>query len=98
MKVYWTDTAKQHLYGIRDYISLDSETYAKRVIDRLTRRSRQIGDFPMSGRVVPEFRIDQIREVFEGSYRIIYYIKADCIEVLAVIHGSQNILRDDTSE
>ena len=98
MKVYWTDTAKQHLYGIRDYISLDSETYANRVIDRLTRRSRQIGDFPMSGRVVPEFRIDQIREVFEGPYRIIYYIKADSIEVLAVIHGSQNILRDDTSE
>ena len=86
MKVYWTDIAKEHLYGIRDYISRHSETYAKRVIDRLTRRSRQIGDFPMSGRVVAEFRIDQIWEVFEGPYRSIYYIKADCIEVIAVIH------------
>jgi len=52
----------------------------------------------MSGRVVPEFRIDQIREVFEGPYLIICYIKADCIEVLAVIHGSQNVLKNDTSE
>jgi len=86
VKVYWTDIAKEHLYGIRDYISRHSETYAKRVIDRLTRRSRQIGDFPMSGRVVAEFRIDQIWEVFEGPYRSIYYIKADCIEVIAVIH------------
>jgi len=98
MKVYWTDTAKAHLYGIKDYISRHSETYAKRVIDRLTRRSVQISDFPMSGRVVPEFRLDHIREVFEGPYRIIYYIKADCIEVLAVIHGSQNVLNDDTSK
>lgn len=98
MKVFWTDTAKDHLYGIKDYISQHSETYAKRVIDRITRRSIQISDFPMSGRMVPEFRIDHIREVFEGPYRIIYYIKADCIEILAVIHGSQNILSDDTSK
>ncbi len=95
MKVFWTDTAKSHLYGIRDFIARDSETYAKRVIDRLTRRSQQIASFPMSGRVVPEFRIDQLREVFEGPFRIIYYIKADCIEVLAVIHGAQNVLSDD---
>ena len=98
MKVYWTDTAKAHLYGIRDFISRHSETYAKRVIDLLTRRSEQISNFPMSGRVVPEFSMDQIREVFEGTYRIIYYIKADRIEVLAVVHGSQNVLSDDTSK
>jgi plasmid stabilization system protein ParE len=98
VKVYWTDTAKEHLYLIRDYISRHSEIYAKRVIDQLTRRSVQIGKFPMSGRTVPEFRIEQIREVFEGPYRIIYYIKADCIEVLAVIHGAQNVLSDDTVE
>ena len=46
----------------------------------------------MSGRVVPEFKIDQIREVIERPYRIIYYIKPDQIEVLAVVHGSQDIL------
>jgi hypothetical protein len=31
----------------------------------------------MSGRVVPEFELEQIREVLEGPYRIIYYIKPD---------------------
>jgi toxin ParE1/3/4 len=34
--------------------------------------------------------MDQIREVIEGPYRIIYYIKSDSIDILAVIHGSQN--------
>jgi addiction module RelE/StbE family toxin len=92
MKVYWTDTAEGHLDAIYDYIAQDSPEYAKRVVDRLTRRSQQIAEFPLSGRRVPEYDIDQIREIIEGSYRIIYYIKPDQIDVLAVIHGSMNIL------
>lgn len=31
----------------------------------------------------------------EGSYRIIYYIKPDQIDILAVLHGAQNILRQN---
>ena len=61
------------------------------MVDLLTRRSEQISKFPSSGRIVPEFETEQIREVIEGSYRIIYYIKPDQIDVLAVIHGSQQI-------
>ena len=85
MKVHWTDTAEAHLDAIHDYIAQNSPEYAKIVVDRLTRRSQQIGKFPFSGRSVPEYDIDQIREVIEGSYRIIYYIKSDQIDVLAII-------------
>jgi plasmid stabilization system protein ParE len=92
MKVFWTDTAEGHLDAIYGYIAQDSPEYAKRVVDHLTRRSQQIAEFPLSGRRVPEYDIDQIREIIEGSYRIIYYIKPDQIDVLAVIHGSMNIL------
>jgi plasmid stabilization system protein ParE len=91
MKVHWTDTALDHLSAIYEYIAVDSENYARRMIDRLTKRSRQIGNFPYSGRMVPEFEEDQIREVIEGPYRIIYYIKPDQIDVLAVIHGARQI-------
>jgi toxin ParE1/3/4 len=59
------------------------------IIDRLTRRSQQIGNFPLSGRIVPEAELPQIREIFEGSYRIIYHIKPDQVDIIAVIHGSQ---------
>jgi len=89
VKVFWTDTALGHLTGIHAFISRDSVTYANRVVDRLTRRSEQIAVFPLSGRSVPEVSLPQIREVVEGPYRIIYHIKPDQIDVLAVIHGSQ---------
>jgi len=47
--------------------------------------------FLISCRTVPEFKTKQIREVIEGSYRIIYYIKPDKIDIIAVLHGSQQI-------
>ncbi|MFO0515083.1 MAG: type II toxin-antitoxin system RelE/ParE family toxin, partial [bacterium] len=48
-------------------------------------------NFPFSGRLVPEFETEQIREVIEGSYRIIYYIKPEQIDVIAVLHAARNI-------
>jgi addiction module RelE/StbE family toxin len=93
MKVHWTDTAEGHLDALYAYIAQDSPEYAKRMVDRLTRRSQQIADFPFSGRRVPEYDIDQIREIIEGPYRIIYHIKPDQIDVLAVIHGAMDVLR-----
>ncbi|WP_390883551.1 type II toxin-antitoxin system RelE/ParE family toxin [Kovacikia minuta] len=76
-------------------IAQNSPQYATRTIDRLTRRSQQIANFPLSGRVVSEFETKQIREVIEGSYRIIYYIKPDQIDILAVLHGSQQMMQSE---
>ena len=92
MKVYWTDTAQAHLDAIHAYIAQDSVEYALRMVDRLTRRSQQIAEFPLSGRRVPEYDMDQIREVIEGAYRIIYHIKPGQIDVLAVVHSAMNVL------
>jgi plasmid stabilization system protein ParE len=92
MRVHWTDTAEKHLDAIHTYIALDSPEYAKRMVDRITRRSQQIADFPFSGRKVPEYDLEKIREVIEGPYRLIYHIKPDQIDVLAVIHGARDVL------
>ncbi len=59
------------------------------MVDRLTRRSEQIETFPQSGRIVPEYGARDIREVIERPYRILYRIKEDAVEVLAVVHGAQ---------
>jgi toxin ParE1/3/4 len=89
MRVHWTQNAIEHLVNIYEYIALNSPTYAKRMVDRITRRSEQIADLPLSGRKVPEYQTEDIRELIEKPYRIIYRIKSDQIDVLAVIHGAQ---------
>ena len=59
------------------------------MIDRLTKRSEQIAAFPQSGRMVPEYQAPDIREVIERPYRIIYRIKQEQVDILAVVHGAQ---------
>jgi toxin ParE1/3/4 len=87
MRVHWTNNAIDHLVNIYEHIALNSPTYAKQMVDRITRRLEQISDQPLSGRKVPEYEAEDIRELIEKPYRIIYRIKSDQIDVLAVIHG-----------
>jgi toxin ParE1/3/4 len=94
MNVYWTLNAIKHLTNIYEYIALNSPTYARRMIDRITRRSEQISTQPLSGRKVPEYEAEDIRELIENPYRLIYRIKQDQIDVLAVIHGAQLLPED----
>ena len=94
MRVYWTDTAVEHLLAIYEYIARDSPVYAQRMVDRLTRRSEQIAAFPLSGRMVSEYEVEDLREIIEKSYRIIYRIKPKQIDVLAVIHCARLLPED----
>ena len=87
MRVHWTENAIGHLINIYEYIAINSPTYGKRIVDRITRRSEQIAIHPLSGRKVPEYEAEDIRELIEMPYRIIYRIKPDQIDILAVIHG-----------
>jgi toxin ParE1/3/4 len=91
MNVYWTDTAISSLSNIHAFLSPTSPSYAQRTIDRITRRSQQIATFPNSGRIVPEFESDRIREIIEGNYRIIYILQSNQIEILAVFHGARSL-------
>jgi toxin ParE1/3/4 len=91
VRVHWTNTAIEHLVSIYEYVAHDSKPYAERLVDKLTRRSEQIATFPLSGRIVPEYKNENIREVIERPYRIIYLIKVDQIDILAVVHGTQEL-------
>ena len=54
----------------------------------------RLRDFPESGQIVLEFGDPKIREVLHGSYRIIYRVGLDRIDILTVFHGAR--LLDDT--
>ncbi|MFH1982435.1 MAG: type II toxin-antitoxin system RelE/ParE family toxin [Pseudomonadota bacterium] len=87
MRLFWTETAKNDLLAIRRYIASDNPVAAKRWIDRLKERTRAVIHAPLSGRIVPEFSRDDIRELIEGNYRIVYQVLVDRIVVLTVFEG-----------
>ena len=87
----WTEHAVKQLAAVAEYISLDSPVYAELVIDRVVRRLAQARRFPESGRTVPEYERDDLRELIEPPYRLIYRIRPQVIEVLSILHGRQRL-------
>ena len=91
MKVAWTDEAKAHLAGIHEFIKRDAPFYAVQTVDKLTRRVDQLIDHPRSGRIVPKYDDENLRELIARPYRLIYRIKPDRIDIIAVFHGAQQL-------
>ena len=49
----------------------------------------RLGEFPESGRVVPEVSDETLREVITGSYRIVYRVLDEEVVIVAVHHGAR---------
>ena len=89
MKLFWTETARQDLQANRRYVAADNPTAAKRWVNGLRERTRNTLYSPLAGCKVPEFLRDDIRELIEGNYRIVYRIFEDRLVILTVFEGHQ---------
>ena len=49
---------------------------------------------PLAGRKVPELLREDIRELIEGNYRIVYQVFEDRLVVLNVFEGHHLLLRE----
>jgi toxin ParE1/3/4 len=88
-RVVWSRRALQDVEAIADYIANDSPAYAAVVVKSIIHQTRMLVSFPRSGRKVPEFDDEEIREVIAYSYRIIYRLQQDELLISAVIHGKR---------
>lgn len=66
---------------------MDKPDAARRWVARLQRRARQAAELPSAGRTVPELGREDIREILERGYRIVYRIHGEEIHILAVFEG-----------
>ncbi|MGY4535652.1 toxin ParE1/3/4 [Mucilaginibacter sp. UYNi724] len=92
VEVNWTPLALEDLQAIYDYIAKDSIMYAGRFVDKLVTKVDILEDHPKLGRVVPEFENETIRELIDGSYRIIYKILSVYEIAIVRVHHSSRLL------
>lgn len=92
-RVVWTPEAISRLDDIEAHIAIDSPSNAKEMIARLLARTRQLESAALSGREVPEYRRDDIRELLERPYRIIYRFAPERVTILTVMHYRQLLPR-----
>jgi len=87
--ILWSAQALRDVEEIHDYIAQHSPRYAAVVAARLVAAVDRLGEFPESGRIVPELRDPEVREVIHGSYRVVYALRAATVEVLTVFRASR---------
>jgi toxin ParE1/3/4 len=91
--ILWTDQAGADLINISEYISKDSPRYASIFIERIINATNILETHPRSGRIVPEFEIETLRELIVGNYRIVYSIVSEEQIDIITVHHSARILK-----
>ena len=85
----WTETTTQDLQEAAEFIGRDSRFYAAGLVRETRAAARSLRTFAARGRVVPELGAVDIREIFVGSYRLIYQVTDDRVFILSFVHGAR---------
>ena len=94
VQINWTLQAASDLKDIAEYISKDSKKYAKLQVVRIRLRTKILKSQIYAGKIVSEIDRQNIRELIEGNYRIIYKIVNNSrVDILTIHHSSRDLTR-----
>jgi toxin ParE1/3/4 len=90
-KIIIAPSAQADLSDIVRYVAQHNSDAAARLGYDLITRAESVAAFPEIGRMVPEFRQPNLREVICRSYRIIYRLRRDDerIDIVRFWHGAR---------
>lgn len=89
MKIFWSPVAVERLEDIYKYIAKDNISAAQKLAENIFNKVESILTNSERGRIVPEANRKEIRELFEGEYRIIYRIENKNIFILTIRNFKQ---------
>ncbi len=96
--VIWSIPARNDLKQIYEYIAKDSRYYATNVVENIVSKAENLDEFPEIGRVVPEIGDENVRELIIYSYRLIYEVVPNDVQILAIIHGKRDFSSLDRND
>lgn len=88
-EIIWTETALNDINNIAEYISLQSDFYAKQFVGNIFLASKKLENHPHIGKPVPELAAHHYREIFFKKYRIIHRIYSEIVYIISVHHSSR---------
>ena len=95
MKIIWSPLAIDRASEVSEYIAQDTPSAAENWINTVFSKVEQLKYSPEIGRLVPEIKNNQFRELIYGNYRIIYHIEKKQISILTIRHGMQILPIDE---
>lgn len=91
VKLNWLNDARNDLIQIYSYIYQDSIYYSIKTVNDIVTLAGNLELLPYIGRKVPEYNMDNIRELIYKSYRIIYEIQSNVVFIHRIWHSARNL-------
>lgn len=91
----WDLIAIAELESLRLNAARDSVTNSENLVSNIVTTVGRLADFPLSGRIVPEFNDPEIREIIVGRTRVVYAFQSDVVTIHRVNDGSRPLRRSD---
>ncbi len=89
-RLVWAVSAQRDLKAIRDYIAKDSKVNARRFVQRIKQSAQSLVLLPESGSLLGEAGFSLLREIYVGSYRVIYFFDGhEAVNIVRVVHGAR---------
>ena len=92
--VKWFSVAKADLREIYAFKKKILNSMLQKVANEITAKSEALESFPSMGRVVEELNDPNLREIIVYSYRLIYQISNESIEIVTLVHSRRNYFPD----
>jgi len=86
VRVVWSPLAVRRAGEAATHIAQDNLVAARRWVDGLFAAAATLSRLPERGRLVPELRRIDVRELLYGNYRIISRVEARRVAILTVRH------------
>ena len=92
-KLIWSPAARDDLHDIVVFIAHDNPERAMSFGYQLISQIDRLEDFPESGRIVPEYQNQLLREIIFRPYRIVYRVNHDrkLCEIARLWHSARGI-------
>lgn len=89
VKLVWTEPALSDLDAIADYIALDDEDAARKLVRRVFKHVEQLKEHPESGPKIPELKQSRYRQLNEPPCRIFYRFDGKTVFILHVMRAER---------
>lgn len=87
----WQKTARNDLTQVYNYIYEDSIYYAIKTVENIVKLVDNLSYFPYIGRKIPEYNLENYRELIYKSYRIIYKVHSNEVLIRRVWHSAREM-------
>jgi addiction module RelE/StbE family toxin len=93
-KVQWTQSARNDLLEIAQYIAKDSVEIALEKVDLIEEKVNGLCTFPFKGKNVPEledYNEENYKQLIVYPWRVIYSVTGENVTVLTIIDGRRDL-------